>query len=112
MQAANAPVSTEHSNVEPVSEEENAKLASVELETAAGLLVIVVAGGVVSAAGGVVAPLSPPPPQADKVNATNVDIQIRIAVIAIPLRFIFGGDSRSKDVEHGARRVNLSRYPL
>ena len=50
VQAANAPPSSEHSNVEPDSLELKPKLAVVNREGAAGLEVIVVCGAVVSGA--------------------------------------------------------------
>jgi hypothetical protein len=47
-QVSNAPASSLHSNVEPVSEEENSKVALVELESAGAPESIVVWGSVVS----------------------------------------------------------------
>jgi hypothetical protein len=53
VQAAHAALSSLHSKLEPLSLEEKAKLAAVEVVLAAGPLVIEVCGGVVSPGGGV-----------------------------------------------------------
>lgn len=55
MQDPQAALSSLHSKLEPLSLEEKAKLADVEVVVAAGPLVIEVCGGVVSAGGGVTA---------------------------------------------------------
>jgi hypothetical protein len=65
-QAANAPVSSLHSKLEPASLEENSKLAELEVLVAEGPELIAVSGGVVS--GGV------PPPKA----ASIVSPQLRV----------------------------------
>ena len=51
MQAPQAPASSRHSNVEPVSVEVNVKLADALVTVPLGPPVIVVSGGVVSGAG-------------------------------------------------------------